>query len=105
MNDGARDRSGESKDETTLSELDTEALLFRKLYADVLLLTTSWPTSRETTCLRSTSESACELVLRNIPVSTADSAYCEALTRPGGDYFTTAPQERPHFNCFSPLRY
>ena len=77
-------------------------LLLRKLDHDLLLLTTSWLTSRETTCLRATSQGSRQLVLRNIPLSTADIAYCEAVTRPEVKYCSVSLG--PHFNRFSPLR-
>ena len=104
MNDGVRDRTGESKDETTLSELDMKALLLRKLDADLFLLTTSWLTSSEVTWLRSTSQTSCQLVVRNIPVSTDEVAYCEALAPPDVAYLLMPLKEHPHFNRFSPLR-
>ena len=75
------------------------------LTADLLLLTTSWLTSKEATCFRATSQTSCRLVIRNIPVSTADFAYCEAVTRPGVAYlYSMHLQEPPHLNRFSPLR-
>jgi len=106
MNDGVRDRTGESKDEAILSELDMKALLLRKLDADLFLLTTSWLTSSEATWLRSTSQTSCRLVVRNIPVSTADFAYCEAVALPDVAYVPVwwPLEQHPHFNCFSPLR-
>ena len=75
------------------------------LTADLLLLTTSWLTSEEATCFRATSQTSCRLVIRNIPVSTADFAYCEAVTRPSLAYLGRHDlQERPHLNRFSPQR-
>ena len=76
------------------------------LTEDLLLLTTSWLNSREATCFRATSQTSCRLVLRNIPASTADFAYCEAATRPSLAYLSWPVnlQERPHLNRFSPLR-
>ena len=76
------------------------------LTEDLLLLTTSWLKSSEATHFRATSRTSRRLVVRNIPVSTADFAYCEAVTRPGVNFLRHGPsfEERPHLNHFSPLR-
>jgi len=77
------------------------------LTEDLLLLTTSWLMSSEATCFRATAQTSCRLVTRNIPVSTADFAYCEAPTPPSVAYLSIYRPpfyERPHLNRLSPLR-
>ena len=85
-------------------DMKRQVLLFCKLFDDLLLKTTSWLRSTETTWLRSTSQRARELVVRNIPASTAELAYIEAARRPNDLSFEEFIREGPHFNEFSPLR-
>ena len=45
-----------------------------------------------------------QLIVRNIPVSTDEVAYCEAVVLPKVDYIKEPLEEHGHFNRFSPLR-